>query len=480
MNPDHSDKVVNYVRVAVVGHANTGKTSLIRTILRDTEFGEVADFAGTTRHVEVAELLIDGNKTIELFDTPGMEDSVALFELWHARRRDESASANQRMAAFIDELDNYDEFAQEQKVLRQAFKSDVLLYVIDAREPYLNKYRDEIKLLCATGRPIVPVLNFISADVDNKQRWREKFIEHGLHAVVEYDTVAFTMEAERRLFEKMQSLSEVHYEIFARTIEHKAQQYRDRCRAGANLIASKYIDIAAYRIVVAQDDTQTATADIQNLVRKAEQNVVDQLLKVFGFAHSDVRNEFLPVEDGRWQLDLFDSETYKQFGLTAGSNAAKGAAVGAGIDLFVGGVSLGAGAALGALAGVVWGTVQKYGGALKNKVQGSIYVCVDDATVELFYVRQRYLLKCLMSRGHATQKVVKVGNMLAVGNDPDPDSPTDATANATIDLARVTRKIRDNHKWSNLDAGLPNYFGDTDKGEAECQKALVTHLLSEA
>ena len=31
------------IRIAVVGHTNTGKTSLLRTLTRDTRFGEVAD-----------------------------------------------------------------------------------------------------------------------------------------------------------------------------------------------------------------------------------------------------------------------------------------------------------------------------------------------------------------------------------------------------------------------------------------------------
>ena len=50
--------------VAVVGHANAGKTSLMRTLLRDSEFGEVADQAGTTRHVEGGALLIDDTKRL--------------------------------------------------------------------------------------------------------------------------------------------------------------------------------------------------------------------------------------------------------------------------------------------------------------------------------------------------------------------------------------------------------------------------------
>ncbi|WP_241130446.1 GTPase, partial [Achromobacter xylosoxidans] len=40
-----TERVIN---VAVVGHTNTGKTSLLRTLTRDTSFGDVADQPGTT------------------------------------------------------------------------------------------------------------------------------------------------------------------------------------------------------------------------------------------------------------------------------------------------------------------------------------------------------------------------------------------------------------------------------------------------
>ena len=68
------------LRVAVVGHTNTGKTSLLRTLARDVGFGEVSDSAGTTRHVEGLRLMADGVPAVELFDTPGMEDAIALLE----------------------------------------------------------------------------------------------------------------------------------------------------------------------------------------------------------------------------------------------------------------------------------------------------------------------------------------------------------------------------------------------------------------
>ena len=64
------------LRLAVVGHTNTGKTSLLRTLTRNPDFGEVRDQPGTTRHVEGARLLIDTEAAVELYDTPGLEDSI--------------------------------------------------------------------------------------------------------------------------------------------------------------------------------------------------------------------------------------------------------------------------------------------------------------------------------------------------------------------------------------------------------------------
>ncbi|MFM1832794.1 MAG: hypothetical protein RLZZ461_1110, partial [Planctomycetota bacterium] len=40
------------LRLAVVGHANTGKTSILQTLLRRRDFGIVSPRGGTTRAVE--------------------------------------------------------------------------------------------------------------------------------------------------------------------------------------------------------------------------------------------------------------------------------------------------------------------------------------------------------------------------------------------------------------------------------------------
>lgn len=399
------------VRLAIVGHANTGKTSLMRTLLRDADFGEIADYAGTTRHVEGAALLVDGQPLAQFFDTPGLEDSMALLECWQETGFPEDRhTVAAKMSFFIERLAELAEFEQERKVLHQAFNSDALLYVIDVREPCLGKYDDELTLLSAVGKPIIPILNFVSDDTENSARWREQLLHHHLHAVVEYDTVAFTIEAERRLYEKLQSVLESHYQPLQRLQSYVLKQHELREQAALRCLLELMIDVAAYRLLLEDENTKAIVEQLQSRVRDAEQQAIATLLTIFGFTDDDIRNEFLPVQQGRWKLDLFDPNNLAETGMTTGGDAAKGAAVGVGIDVMVGGVSLGAGAALGAVAGVILGSIRRYGDQLWSKVTGKSYACVDEATLRLLWVRQWQLVESLLHRGHAAQQPIQLGS----------------------------------------------------------------------
>src|SRR3989338_6808813 len=178
------------LKLAVVGHTNVGKTSLLRKPTRDVGFGEVSHRPSTTRHVEGARLSVDGEALLELYDTPGLEDAIALLDyLERLDRPGERLDGPARLARFLDGSEARQRFEQEAKVLRQLLASDAGLYVIDAREPVLAKYRDELAVLSMCGRPLLPVLNFVSSSQHREQDWRDALARLGLHALVCFDSV---------------------------------------------------------------------------------------------------------------------------------------------------------------------------------------------------------------------------------------------------------------------------------------------------
>ncbi len=458
----HTDALLN---IAVVGHTNTGKTSLIRTMLRSTKFGVIEDGAGTTRHVEQATISADNEAILNLYDTPGLEDSRALSA--HIKKlatKSKSLSPVQILEHFVTHVSVNDPLEQEAKVIRQVLRSDILLYIIDVREPFLEKYRLELDILTQSAKPIIPVFNFIAGHDRELAIWREHLAAFRMHATLEFDTVAFTFEAEKRLYQKMQTLVESHYDRLQKLIDYRAKLWSQLCLSGAKRVAELIVNVACYRESKATQNNLIAHSLIEDrlheFVRKAEQCCLNDLLFIFNFSEKDVAIQKIPVSNGHWQLDIFAPGILKAYGLDVGSAAAKGAAAGAGIDLMVGGMSLGAATALGAIAGAGWSTFKRYGDEIKATVKGTQWQCADETTLQVLYLRQKHLLNKLMHRGHATQDTLHVDK---ADSEKLPDN-----------WNKLTSALRQNPAWEE-----PSVARNNNPQYKEIEAKLVGALLDE-
>lgn len=403
--PDH------VIGIAVVGHTNTGKTSLLRTLTRDTTFGEVADRPGTTRHVEGARLRLDGRAVLEWFDTPGMEDSIALLEyLERLAPPEERLDGPARIRRFLDTPEAHGRYEQEARVLKKMLDCDAALYVIDARDPVLSKHRDELAILAACGRPLLPVLNFVNAPAHRAAEWRDALARLGLHAAVEFDTVAPPLDGEQQLYTKLGVLLDRHADTLARLADSLARQRRERHAAAYELLADLLVDVAALHIASAGDDTALADASqrLREQVRQREQACVTALLALYNFRASDFSDDALPLQGERWGMDLFHPQALKDMGVQVGMGAAAGAMAGAAVDLFSAGLSLGTGMLIGAAAGGLWQGVEKLGKRVAGKLRGWREISVDDAVLRLLALRQRQLIDALERRGHAARDPLRL------------------------------------------------------------------------
>lgn len=455
------------LKVAVVGHTNAGKTSLLRTLTRDETFGEVSASPGTTRHVEGAVLLVGDKPCVELYDTPGLEDSINLLEHLDRLRRERSTPWFDVIAAFLDSAEARSRFEQESKALRQFLHSDVALYVIDARDRVLGKHRDELEILVRCARPVVPVLNFVAAPDAEVAAWREQLSKLSMHAVAEFDTVVLNEHAEQRLFEKMLTLLDPFRPTLEALIADRKRQRAMLVRDSAELVADLLIDVAAFTVTVASGDApvRKALASTHDAVRGREQQCVDALLELFRFRADDYEAEAVPVEDGHLGLDLFNPASLKRFGIRAGSGAAAGAAAGLAVDVMTGGLSLGAAAALGATVGALWGSFDTHGRRIAHALRGYTELRVKETTLRLLALRQLDLVHALLRRGHAAQDRIRL------------DAAADWSRRDWVegDLPSVLLEARAHPEWSRLgDAG--GLTAGADAGRAEARERLADGL----
>jgi len=398
------------ISLLVVGHANTGKTSLIRTLLRKQDFGDISDKAGTTRHVESVKINIDRQTIVTLTDTPGFEDSIGLWDIRHSESFRSFQGANW-LLPFCESHFAQDEFEQEAKILKQLTRTDIILYVIDIRQAPLGKFLDELALLASANKPIIPILNFSAAPTAHLEAWRSVLAERHLHAVVKYDSVAFYFEDERRLYQSIQSLMPEHYDAVSRLIQSREEAAQSRLTMATDQLVDLLITAASSRLECAQYPPKTTDSEtFENKIRQLEQHNIVRLLGLYEFQKEDLVVSPLAIQNDRWQQDIFDTDTLKEWGIETGTSALTGAAIGAGIDVMSAGLTLGTATTIGAILGATWKTGRHYKDSLKSKLTNRHYLCLDNATLTLLCLRGLTAIQHLHQRGHASQQSYQLVN----------------------------------------------------------------------
>lgn len=455
------------LKLAVVGHTNTGKTSLLRTLLRDVYFGEVKNEAATTRHVERAQLTDSqtGEVLVVLYDTPGLEDASGLMDWLEdntASRRDGIERLQQFLAADIaqggDALTgngNNEDYSQEAKVIRQLLASDMAIYVVDAREPVLGKYKDELAILSWAAIPVMPVFNFTDSQDANIDEWQTMLARRNLHISTRFDSVAFEFKDEMRLWQNLATMlthSEMLEQLMARRTEEWAQLYDE-----ANIIIADFLlNVASFvREISEDDDPMPVLEQMQEAVRQSERTMQHSLLNLYKFYDNAVAAT--PLELKAYQQDPFDPELLKSYGIRTTSGAAAGALLGLGIDAAALGTTLGLGAAIGGIAGGLLSNTS----SIADRITGVKRLYIDPATLTLLATRAIDLLTALRHRGHAATDATQ---LIYSGAKNDADmSNNDNLSNDNKDnimtpwpthkLPSELKKARGKPQWSSLSSG---------------------------
>ena len=453
------------LRLAVVGHTNTGKTSVLRTLLRDVYFGEVKNEAATTRHVERAQLTDSqtGEALVSLYDTPGLEDASGLMDWLEdntASRRDGIERLQQFLAADIAQSndqgssttsrdDDFSDYSQEAKVIRQLLASDMAIYVIDAREPVLGKYKDELAILSWAAIPVMPVFNFTDSQDTNIDAWQTMLARRNLHISTRFDSVAFEFTDEMRLWQNLATML-THAEMLEQLMQRRTSDWIQLYEDATVVIADFLLNVAAFvHEINEEDDPLPILQQMQEAVRQSERAMQHKLLNLYKFYDNEVAAT--PLELKAYQQDPFDPELLKTYGIRTTSGAAAGALLGLGIDAAALGTTLGLGAALGGIAGGLLSNTS----SIADKLSGVKRLYIDPATLTLLATRAIDLLATLRHRGHAATDATQLIYNGESSSDINDDSPTTLaiTPWSSHKLPNELKKARSKPQWSSLSSG---------------------------
>ncbi|QIQ21264.1 GTPase/DUF3482 domain-containing protein [Zophobihabitans entericus] len=398
--------MINTLNLSIVGHTNVGKTSFLRAISRNASFGEVSDKPGTTRHVESMTLTLKNQQKIVFFDTPGLEDSIALYEyIQDLVQPKEKLDGIDKLSRFLASPEAEHRFEQEAKVIRQLLKSDAGLYIIDVREPVLAKYHDELAILAESNKPLLAVFNFTASENNQEEAWKVLLSRVGIHAIIRFDAVLPPVDGELRLYQSLSLLVEPAKELISNLLTELSDKQAQRQNTANQIVAEALVDVtAAYRLI--KPDDKLAIEELQNQVREREYKAIKSLLKLYAFDERYETEYQVPLSEGRFDSDLFNAEALKQMGIQLSKGVVTGAITGAGIDLAVGGLTLGTATLIGAAIGGLSQTANHYGARLMSKFSGHKRLTVDDTIICFLSLRLQQLCASLCARSHANLQIV--------------------------------------------------------------------------
>lgn len=391
--------------IAIVGHTNTGKTSLIRTLTRERNFGEVRDEASTTIDVSAITLSSDSIE-FNYIDTPGLEDAMGILEILDAEHPiQQKIEETTRLKAFIEDTRFQQDFEQEIKVIKQLFNADLTLYVIDARLPFLPKFNDEITLILQTHKPLLPILNFLEGE--HLADWKQHLKAHGIHHYLEFDTVMPPQM--QRLYEQIAIMFPELYDEIHQFIALEKMAEEERFEEAMQLLANYFINLMTFQIKAKKRKAaESISRKMAKGVEHFEKGMIDSLLSLYRFNREDVKYLKIDVEQSRFNPDFFTADNLIDFSMQFGKGASVGAGVMAGVDAIAGFTTLGAATATGAILGGISSTFKHYGSRLLNDLQDIETYCLNDEAVANLSSRMLLLIALLSGRSHADLRPIEL------------------------------------------------------------------------
>ncbi len=382
ISPVHGDDASRQIQWCLLSHTNIGKTTLTRTLLAD-DVGEIQDAAHVTSQSQRYLLQDDGDgDQLWLWDTPGFGDSVRLYE----RLKQQGNPLGWFLSNVWDRWRDRPFYMSQRALAAARDHADVMLYLVNAAEDPADAgyWEAEMRILQWMDKPVIILLNQIGSDTTAQQteddlgRWHAAVRPYSktVHDVLVLDAFTRSWWHERQMLQSIAPLlPKAKLPAYERLLAAREQRQREREEASLCALAEQLLRSASaeesvdggrgklweravsriaqkFRPAQEEEDVppEARQAMKRLLARLQEADVRStqrllQLHQLDGEAASQIQQQL------KGDLRITSPHDPRVASLWGAVTA--GAATGIGADLVAGGMTLGAGALVGALVGAV-------------------------------------------------------------------------------------------------------------------------------
>ncbi len=354
-----ADPIDNAPEIAILGHPNEGKSSVLSTLAEDDSV-RVSPTPGETTECRSFPVRIDGREVLRFTDTPGFQNPARVV----AEMRRLAAEGGDCVRRFRQRFAGVPELRDDVELLLPVERGAGIIYVVDGSRPLRNVDRAEMEILRLTGRPRMAIINCKADATQFLDDWKDEF-RRNFNANRVFNAHRATYAERILLLEALQSIDQDWQPTLAAVVRAFKTDWARRNSQTVAILLELFSECLYFRVDAHLDDDVDQEVLRERLVQRYRSAVGKKERE----AHRKVRALFkhnifdyqLPPHSILHD-DLFSERTWNLLGLSARQLAILGglggAALGAGIDLAAGGFALGivtglstAAGALAALAG---------------------------------------------------------------------------------------------------------------------------------
>jgi len=345
---------MSVLEIAVIGHPNEGKSSVLSTLAEDDSV-RVSPFPGETNVCHSFPVLIDGREILRFTDTPGFQNPERLlYELKKMAGKESNPAQALRQRFASDKGLRHD-----LELLAPVARGAAILYVADGSRPLRQVDRDEMEALRLTERPRMAVINCKDGDQRYLEDWRSEF-RRNFNANRMFNAHRATYAERIALLDALQAIDQEWQPVIVEVVAAVKRDWQARLDATVEIILAMLEEILAFRLSASRSRVKDEQAFMARLREKycasvAEKEKRGQERLRGLFRHR--RFHYRLIGHSILDEDLFSETTWSLLGLSSQQlvilGALGGAALAVGLDVLAGGASLGLFASVGGAVGAV-------------------------------------------------------------------------------------------------------------------------------